>query len=58
VATLGTWPVTAPALSKLALGEEWNVLGIFGEHAVYSALVMFAILCTILVRRSMSKLEL
>jgi putative OPT family oligopeptide transporter len=58
VAILGTWSLTKPLLSKLAIGEEWNVLGVFGEHAVYSALAMFALLCFILVRRSLKKLEI
>jgi putative OPT family oligopeptide transporter len=41
-----------------AIGESLNVVGIFGEAAPWSALVMFAILCVILVRRARQKLEI
>ena len=58
VAILGTWSATEGLFGKLDLGGEWNVLEIFGEHATYSALFMFAILCVILVRRSLRKLEI
>ena len=41
-----------------ALGSGLNILGIFGEHAPWSALLMFAVLCLVLVRRSLRKLTL
>jgi putative OPT family oligopeptide transporter len=41
-----------------AIGRELNLLGIFGEEARWSALVMFALLCFWLVRRSLRKLEI
>jgi putative OPT family oligopeptide transporter len=41
-----------------AIGGNLNVLGIFGEAAPWSALVLFAILCVILVRRALRKLEI
>jgi putative OPT family oligopeptide transporter len=40
------------------LGERLDVLGIFGEHAPWSALFMFAVLAVFLVRKSLRKLEL
>ncbi|HYO16229.1 MAG TPA: oligopeptide transporter, OPT family [Thermoanaerobaculia bacterium] len=41
-----------------SVGENLNIVGIFGEAAPWSALFMFAILCVILVRRSLRKVEL
>lgn len=40
------------------LGSALNILEIFGEHGTWSALFMFAVLCSFLVRRSLRKLEL
>jgi putative OPT family oligopeptide transporter len=45
-------------VGALSIGSDWNVLGIFGGAAPWSALFMFALLCVILVRRSMRKLEI
>jgi putative OPT family oligopeptide transporter len=42
---------------KAAIGSEWN-FGIFGEKGAWSALAMFAVLCFLLVRRSLKKLEI
>jgi putative OPT family oligopeptide transporter len=39
-------------------GEGLNVLGLFGGAAPWSALLMFAILCVLLVRWSLKKLEI
>jgi putative OPT family oligopeptide transporter len=39
-------------------GEGLNVLGLFGAAAPWSALLLFAVLCAILVRWSLKKLEL
>jgi len=41
-----------------SLGADLSVLGIFGEHASWSALFMFGILCIFLVRRSLRKLDI
>ncbi len=58
VAILGSWGVIEPVMARLDVGADWNVLQIFGEHATYSALFMFTILCLILVKRSLRKLEI
>jgi hypothetical protein len=57
VAIFGTWSLTAPALGALGVGHghDWMILG---EGARYSALVACAVLCTILVRKSLKKLEI
>ncbi|MFP5284140.1 MAG: OPT family oligopeptide transporter, partial [Thermoanaerobaculia bacterium] len=41
-----------------AVGANLNLLGIFGEAAPWSALVLFAVLCVILVRRALRRLEI
>jgi putative OPT family oligopeptide transporter len=41
-----------------ALGSQLNILEIFGEHATWSALLMFSVLCILLVRRSLRKLSI
>jgi putative OPT family oligopeptide transporter len=41
-----------------ALGSRLNILEIFGEHATWSALLMFSVLCILLVRRSLRKLSI
>ena len=52
--------ISADAFSGLVkalnIGGTWN-LGIFGEEGEWSALFMFAVLCFLLIRRSMKKLE-
>jgi putative OPT family oligopeptide transporter len=45
-------------LEKVGIGHTWNVLGIFGEHGQWSALFVYALLCFVLVRKSLKKLEL
>jgi putative OPT family oligopeptide transporter len=45
-------------LKSVGIGAEWNVLQIFGEHGTWSALFMFGLLCLLLVRRSLRKLEI
>ena len=57
VAVLGTWALTAGPLGKLAVGTEWNIASVFGAAAPYSALAAFAVLCFVLVRKSLKKLE-
>jgi putative OPT family oligopeptide transporter len=56
IAVLTTWEGTAPTLEKLGIGhdKDW---GILGSGAAYSALVMFGVLCFVLVRRSLRKLD-
>jgi putative OPT family oligopeptide transporter len=53
--------ISADAFSGLVgalnIGGTWN-LGIFGEEGEWSALFMFAVLCFLLIRRSMKKLEI
>jgi putative OPT family oligopeptide transporter len=45
-------------LERVGIGHTWNVLGIFGEGGQWSALFVYALLCTVLVRKSLKKLEL
>src|SRR5262245_21822328 len=40
------------------LGSQLDILEIFGERATWSALLMFAGLCVLLVRRSLRKLSI
>jgi hypothetical protein len=53
--------VDAPWLQSIvnaakSVGEDLNLV-VFGEGGVWSALAMFAVLCFLLVRRSLKKLE-
>jgi putative OPT family oligopeptide transporter len=58
VAILFSSEAVAGVVGALSIGTDWNVLGIFGGAAPWSALFMFALLCILLVRRSMRKLEI
>jgi putative OPT family oligopeptide transporter len=44
-------------LAKIGFGAEWNLVGIFGEKAEWSALFVYALLCLLLVWKSLKKLE-
>ena len=56
---LGKEPgIVQDVVETLNVGKEWNVLGILGEHAHWSGLFFFALLCAILVRKSLKKLEI
>jgi putative OPT family oligopeptide transporter len=57
LAIFTTWSVTQGALGGLGFAKEWNVVGLIGEHAPLSGTLFFALLCTLLVRRSLRKLE-
>ncbi|HEX5720014.1 MAG TPA: oligopeptide transporter, OPT family [Thermoanaerobaculia bacterium] len=57
VAILGSAAWARGAMDGAGVGEDLNVLGIFGGAAAWSALFFFAILCFLLVRRSLRKLE-
>ena len=57
VAVLISMDALQGVVGALNLGGTWNVAGIFGEEGEWSALFMFALLCILLVRRSMRKLE-
>ena len=54
---LTTMSATSGLLAKLGIAKDWNILGLIGEHAPWSGVVAFALLSTILVRRSLRKLE-
>ena len=41
-----------------SIGTELHIFGIIGDGATWSALFFFLILCTILVRRALRRLEL
>ncbi|HET9227478.1 MAG TPA: oligopeptide transporter, OPT family, partial [Thermoanaerobaculia bacterium] len=58
VAILGSAAWAGGFMESARVGEGLNVAGIFGGAAPWSALVFFAILCFLLVRRSLRKLEL
>ncbi|HSG40173.1 MAG TPA: oligopeptide transporter, OPT family, partial [Thermoanaerobaculia bacterium] len=58
VAILISSETFAPFLTAVGFGRDLNLLGIFGGAAPWSALVMFAVLCVMLIRRSMKKLEI
>ncbi|MBK7644127.1 MAG: oligopeptide transporter, OPT family [Planctomycetes bacterium] len=45
-------------LASVGIGEKWNVLEIFGGAGQWSALFVYALLCFVLVRKSLKKLEL
>jgi hypothetical protein len=49
--------IVKSTLDTLNVGMEWNVVGILGEHAQWSGLFFFALLCFLLVKRSLKKLE-
>ncbi len=57
VAILGSAAWARGMMTSARIGENLNVLGIFGGAAAWSALFFFAILCFLLVRRSLRKLE-
>jgi putative OPT family oligopeptide transporter len=40
----------------LGFAKEWNVIGVIGEHAPFSGVIAFTLLCTLLVRKSLRKL--
>ncbi|HEX6883376.1 MAG TPA: oligopeptide transporter, OPT family [Planctomycetota bacterium] len=55
LAILGT---QMPGLvGSLGFAREWNVVGLIGEHAPLSGTLAFALLCFVLVRKSLRKLE-
>lgn len=58
VAVLISMDALQGVVGALNLGGTWNIAGIFGEEGKWSALFMFALLCVMLVRRSMRKLEI
>jgi len=57
LALLGTWTVTEGLLGGLGFAKEWNVAGLVGEHAPLSGTLAFTLLCVVLVRKSLRKLE-
>ena len=57
VAILGSAAWARGVMQGARVGENLNVLGIFGGAAAWSALFFFAILCFLLIRRSLRKLE-
>jgi putative OPT family oligopeptide transporter len=57
VAILGSSDAFRGIVESARVGEGVNVAGIFGGAAPWSALVFFAILCFLLIRRSLRKLE-
>ena len=57
VAILGSSDAFRGIVESARVGEGINVAGIFGGAAPWSALVFFTILCFLLVRRSLRKLE-
>ena len=56
LAILTTWDVTKGPLESIGFAKEWN-LGILGEHSEWSGVFAFALLCALLVKRSLKKLE-
>ncbi|MFP5286449.1 MAG: OPT/YSL family transporter, partial [Thermoanaerobaculia bacterium] len=58
VAILGSAAWARGFMGAAAIGEDLNVAEVFGGAARGSALAFFAILCILLVRRSLRKLEL
>ncbi len=44
-------------VAALGFAREWNVFGLIGEHAALSGTLAFALLCFVLVRKSLRKLE-
>jgi putative OPT family oligopeptide transporter len=58
VAILGSAAWARGIIGGAGVGEDLNVAGIFGGAAPWSALFFFAILCFLLIRRSLRKLEL
>jgi putative OPT family oligopeptide transporter len=43
--------------ASLGFAREWNIAGLIGEHAPLSGVLAFALLCALLVRKSLKKLE-
>jgi putative OPT family oligopeptide transporter len=55
VAVLISLPVTQGFVNRIAFGREWDFV-VFGAKGEWSALLMFALLCFFLVRKSLKKL--
>jgi uncharacterized oligopeptide transporter (OPT) family protein len=55
ILTTATW--TESCMGTLGFAKEWNVAGVLGEHAPLSGTLFFALLCVVLVRRSLRRLQ-